>query len=275
MPPAIPNDLYPHVHFNLAQRDIAAWFAGLASTERARVEEAAGEVVDIAERLALGGRNIVSDLFTPDTVFAEWQHYPPGDYYDRTTGAQAYYHSHDGNEEEHGHFHTFLRRKRTDGIFGLPARAIALTPPIAADGGSPDASQPDASQPNKADDEVAHVVAIRMTHHGVPSHIFTVNRWVTGETLFAAEDVIASLNHYRFEGAARSDLGRWLEAMMMMFRPQIEAALRRRDDVLTLYGAGLGEPGAAFEDRALEVTSEVPISILGQLAAFGLLDETV
>ena len=79
----------------------------LSSMSERQVEamrEAAIAVVETAEALAARGANAVSEALKGSEEFEEWSHYPAGDVLDRSTGAQYYYHSHNGAADEHGHF---------------------------------------------------------------------------------------------------------------------------------------------------------------------------
>ncbi len=40
------------------------------------------------------------------------------------------------------------------------------------------------------------MIGIAMSPAGVPIRLFTTNRWVTGETLYAADDVITLLDRF-------------------------------------------------------------------------------
>ena len=61
-------------------------------------------------------------------------------------------------------------------------------------------------------------------------------------------------------------VNRWLSAMVVLFRPQIEALLQQRDAVLEEHIQR--SPGVdVFEDRELELMSEVRITIDAQLIA--------
>ncbi|HSR70967.1 MAG TPA: hypothetical protein VLL72_01180, partial [Kiloniellales bacterium] len=76
--------------------------------------EAGRAVVEAHRVLARTGDNVVGELLRDHDTFYEWDHYPPGDVYDRESHAQYYYHAHPPEQRfpgEHGHFHTFLRPK--------------------------------------------------------------------------------------------------------------------------------------------------------------------
>jgi Domain of unknown function (DUF6969) len=206
---------------------------------------AGAEVVEVHRILAKTGDNIVGELLKNHGTFYEWDHYPPGDVYDHETHGQYYYHAHASDqrfEGEHGHFHTFVRPK------GMPP-------------GTRPAPVPGYVAPEDPNDALSHLVAIAMTPAGLPFRLFTVNRWVTGEVWYAAEDVIRLLEAFKIDHAQPSwPVNRWISAMVTLFAPQIADLLRARDRKVAAWRDTTTE-GDVFEDRDLEVTSFLDISI--------------
>jgi len=206
---------------------------------------AGAEVLEVHRVLAKTGDNIVGELLKHNGTFYEWDHYPPGDVYDHETHGQYYYHAHAADqrfEGEHGHFHTFVRPKGM-----LPGVRPAKVPGFVA--------------PEDPNDALSHLVAIAMTPGGLPFRLFTVNRWVTGEVWYRAEDVIRLLDVFAIDHAQPSwPVNRWVSAMVTLFKPQIADLLRARDDKVA--GWQDRHPDSdVFEDRDLEVTSFLDISI--------------
>ena len=231
--------------------------AGACQLESLAVEQleamgaAGAEVVDIHRVLAKTGDNIVGELLKHNGTFYEWDHYPPGDVYDHETHGQYYYHAHAADqrfEGEHGHFHTFLRPKGMPrGI--RPAQLAGLVPP---------------ADPN---DALSHLVAIAMTPGGLPFRLFTVNRWVTGEVWYRADDVIRMLDAFKIDHAQPSwPVNRWITAMVVLFKPQITELLRARDAKIAAWQQATPDVDV-FEDRDLEITSFVDISVDDQVQA--------
>lgn len=214
---------------------------------RLRAMLAAGEEVRECMRvLEAGGLNLVGEILRGSETFYELEHYPRDDVFDARSGAQYYYHAHRGDTGEHGHFHTFLRRA------GMPAGIQ----PVPHRGAEPWPS---------GEDAIMHLIAISMDAWGRPQGLFTVNRWVTAETWYAADDVIAAFGRFRIDHAAPSwPVNRWIGAMLQLYAPQIEWLVRRRDEVVREWARE--HPGEdVYEDRALEVTSEMTISIDAQM----------
>ena len=209
---------------------------------------AANEVYECYRVLGKANANVVGELLRGQGTFYEWDHYPKGDIYDDETHGQHYYHAHRGEHGEHGHFHTFLRAK------GMPPNLKPL--PLEREVEWP-----------KGDDAIAHLVAISMDKFGYPTHLFTTNRWVTGETWYRADDVIAMLPRFAIDHAYPSwPTNRWVTAMIALFRPQIEFLVRRRDEEVARRQASAGEDDL-LEDRDFEVASMMEINVDSQADA--------
>ena len=231
---------------------------------RAEIERmglAAAVVGDCRRELAARNRNIVSEALAGAPA-SEWQHYPDGEVYDPKSHAQYFYHTHPVNGRpfrEHGHFHTFLRAE------GMPVGAAPLILPEIAVADVP--ALPPQAPPIKrgAREEVSHLVAIAVDCQGEPIRLFTTNRWVTGETWYRAEDVIGMLDRFAITEVEPSEtLNRWVGAMLRLFRPQIAALLRMRDDTVMAWRRR--RRTHVFEDPALEITSSLDIRLDAQLA---------
>ncbi|RED48660.1 DUF6969 family protein [Aestuariispira insulae] len=216
--------------------------------DRLRKMQAAGaEILKCYHVLTKVNANVVGELLKTADTFFEWDHYPKGDVYDRDTHAQYYYHAHRGVDNEHGHFHTFMRRK------GIPAEIQPL-----ADQGS--------AKVPEGDDILSHLIAISMVPAGYPFILFSTNRWVTGENWFKASDVVSMLDHFEIDHAWPSwPTNRWISAMIILFRPQIVALLEERDRVVAEW-AEKHPDRDVYEDRSLEITSYMPVSVEEQIA---------
>ncbi len=191
--------------------------------------------------------NLVGEVLRGNGTFFEMEHYPPDDVNDTETGSQYYYHAHRG-AGEHGHFHLFVRAK------GMP------------DGVAPAANRGEAPWPSGSD-AIAHLIAISMDVFGVPKALFAVNRWVTDETWYPAEDVVRMVDRFKIDHAQPSwPLNIWLGQMLVLFRPQVEALIRHRDATVA-YWHSIDSSVDVFEDRTLEMTGMLSISIDDQIIA--------
>lgn len=238
------NDPHPALESALAEYAIQLPQAErLSAAERSDLLVAAQEVHRCQRALAKAGLNVVGELLKGHEGFYEMNHYPDDDVYDRDSHAQYYYHAHREGAVEHGHFHTFIRGK------GIPPSLQPL--PV------PSGSEPWPS----GDDAISHLIAVSMDAWGQPIGLFACNRWVTGETWYRAEAVKQLLPRFSVDHAFPSwPTNLWLTALLRLFRPQIDALLEHRDLVVDAWRED--HPGHdVFEDRALEITGYLPISI--------------
>lgn len=228
--------------------DNAAVLATLSQDRLAKMAKA-GETVNECQRvLDKASANIVGQCLDHQGTFYEFDHYPSGDVYDSETHSQYYYHSHRPEGGEHGHFHTFLRAK------GMP------------NGLKPIDYKGEATIPS-GKDALAHLIAIAMNKPGQPISLFSVNRWVTDESFYTAQDTIAMLDLFKMDHTFPClAVNQWITAIVALFRPQIEALLLERDKTLKNWAA-LHMGTDIYEDRDLEVASFLPVNIQDQIAA--------
>lgn len=223
----------------------------LSRDELLAMYDAAAEAIASATALADSGTNPVTEALGGTDVMEEWAHFPAGDVVDPTTHSQFYYHAHAAEERfagEHGHFHTFVR----------PKRITPTVQPVAI---------PDIVNSSDPAGWIAHLVGISTDASGHVIRLFTTNRWVTGEVWYDAEAVIRMLGRFDMTVEQPSyALSRWVTAMVATFRPQIEDLIRTRDARLEQFKTA--HPASdAFEDRGLQVTSEMPVDFLTQIRA--------
>ena len=198
------------------------------------------EVVECHRVLAKTRDNIVKELLPKEKTFYQYDHCPPGDIFDYESHCQYYYHAH--REGEHGHFHIFMRQK------GMP-------------GDCRPAKQSKPDYIKKADEKVCHLVAISMDNIGIPTRLFTTNRWVTAESWYSAKNVLAMVERFEIGHAKPSwVVNRWVTAMLILFHPQIELILEQRDVAVAKWKKQ--HPGEdVFEDRNFMLPSLIKISV--------------
>jgi hypothetical protein len=215
--------------------------AALPARRLIEMDWAGRRFIDARMELLRMGRTIVDEV--AGERIDSFCHYPRGDVYDFHSHSQFYFHIH--REDEHGHFHTFLRPR------GMP---IHLQP-----------ADPSEHRPPGDNDALSHLIAIAVDHRGEPVSLFTTNRWVTAETWYRAADVCAMLPCFRVDHDRPSlVLNCWVTAAVELFRPQIEQLLFARDAMIDRCRHRLaGIP--VFEDRDLEVTSRMAIDVDDQL----------
>ena len=223
----------------------------LRSLPAKRLREMAGagdRILECYRVLRKSDANVVAEVLRGQGEFYEWDHYPKGGVYDHETHGQYYYHAHpvDFRGGEHGHFHTFVRPK------GMPA-------------GVKPAPLADFKPPKDKNDALSHLVAISTNKAGYPVRLFTTNRWVTGETWYAAKDVIRLVDRFLMDLAYPSwPVNIWITEMLRLFRPQIEELLLARDRTVGRWQADHPD-GNTYEDRGLEITSVIEISVERQI----------
>jgi len=220
-------------------------FEALSTEALETMVEAGQEVIEVHRVLAKTSDNVVGELLRGHETFFEWDHYPPGDVYDDEFHGQYYYHAHPPDqrfENEHGHFHTFMRPK------GMPE-------------GIKPAPVPGFNKPDDPDDELSHLIAIAMTKEGFPFRLFTVNRWVTGEVWYTAGDVTTLLDRFKIDHTRPSwPVNRWVTGMVALFKPQIAVLVEARDRAVADWAEAHPDVDV-YEDRELEVTSYFDISV--------------
>jgi len=232
-----------------ATQNLDAALSMLSKASLRRMLAAGEEVLTCQRVLRKTSSNVVAELLRHQGTFYEWNHFPAGDAIDWETHSQYYYHAHPKGERpgEHGHFHTFLR------YTGMP-KGVAPAPLV----------HPQAPNDNRIG---AHIIAVSMDKKGYGIKMFTVNRWVTDETWYAAPDVARMIDKFEIDRTFPSwASNRWLSHMLILFKPQILSLLEQRDARITTWTAR--NPGLdVFEDRALEVTSECKIDVDKQIKA--------
>ncbi len=216
--------------------------------EQEQFADAALEVVDCMRVLQKSGTDLVKEVLQ-GREFLQWAHYPEKGVYDPESHGQYYFHAHEPSRPEwtdFGHFHVFLRGPGINQDF------------VAVDTNTSDLP-PEQVAP------VAHLIGISLDNKGQPVRLFTTNRWVTAETLYKADDVIAMLDQFEMDMALPSwPVNRWLTAMIVLFRADIEALIHERDCVLAQWAEDHPD-GNVYEDRELAATSAKDINLEARL----------
>ena len=123
----------------------------------------------------------------------------------------------------------------------------------------------DFEEPADNNDLLSHLVGISMDEFGVPIRIFSTNRWVTGEVWYTSDDVCRMVDLFIIDHTRPSwPVNRWFSAMICLLQPQSIQLLGARDKTVSKWAAN--RPGVnVYEDRELEITSAMPISLDEQL----------
>lgn len=214
--------------------------------------EAANDILDCYSVLAAQGRHLLSPLLHGAPV--QWVHYPDNDVIDHIHGYQYFYHSHAPEDRpeasEHGHFHLFARID--DGQHSIDLTTERRFSESLRSGSS-------------ITTKTIHLLCITLDAKGVPTTLFTVNRWVTGDHFFSAATTLQLLDRFHVDIAEYNLINRWLAAMVRLFWSQIEELLLKRDHNL----AQLAEAhchGSILDDESIEVLASTSIDLNAQIA---------
>jgi hypothetical protein len=169
----------------------------------------------------------VMDLIHAGQPVEPWRLYPGDEgIFDRRTHCQLYYHAHDDQRDEDGHFHTVR-------LFH---------------------------------DHTVHLVAISMARDGWPRALFTVNYWATGDVWKPAKLLKAYAARFRIdETRGPAPVVRFVNLMFRVFLAEIEQLQDDKMAALIAHRLSHPE-GDAFQDRALEILSWRDIDLRHRVA---------
>lgn len=218
-------------------------FEALPPARLARMVEAGTRLISTARLLAKTGCSIVEEMVGDEGRVHDYAHYPQSDVVDPESGARFFFHRHPmpwiGGEAPQalGHFHCFL-----------PAPEPVTRGARRGSG-------------------LAHIVGIAIDRQGMPSGLFTTNRWVTDETWVEAPEAARLVDRFVVELARPSmPAAIWVTAVVQLFQPQVLALLGARDAAVDAHSRRF-PGGDALEDEALAVPSAVAVSVEAQLAS--------
>jgi hypothetical protein len=214
--------------------------------------QAAGpRVLEIYARLAQREEHLFGKLLGGE-IPRQWRHYPEDDAIDQDRGYQWFYHSHSPEDRpgvnEHGHIHLFARSK-------LWSRRLRSAGEIEF-----------AKMTGNPGDQVntRHLLTIGFDAKGVPTTLFTVNSWVTGDLMLSASLTALLLEQMTLE-TDNEEVDTVIECVVWLYCDEIRELLDKRDQVLFGYGS----PGV-LKDESLEVLSELAIDTDGKLSGDAL-----
>lgn len=149
-----------------------------------------------------------------------WKMYPWDEGVIDLKSKSQYFYHSHPQTSEHGHFHTFYRYHNN----------------------------------------LVHLIGINLDNLGEPYELFTVNRWVTGDTYYPAKKVKPFLSQFRIH-AKQPDprIHRFLRDLFSVYRLEMGVLLEQRDIQFQQYRKEKGQE--PYEDRELELTSSHPIRI--------------
>lgn len=173
----------------------------------------------------------------------QWAHYPSEDAIDVSSGYQWFYHSHSPEDRpeglEHGHIHLFARRplwsRRLKSRSEIEFRRIC--------------------ESERTHTNTGHLLAIGMNAKGVPTSIFTVNSWVTGDEMLSKELSMQLLASIQLNTGYPS-VDTVIESVIYLCHHEIQTVLQQRDETLA---SNIGV--SKLQDEKLELLSVLDINL--------------
>lgn len=200
-------------------------------------KQAAITLVETTIAMHEAGIPLMRRVLPIESEITLWDHYPENDAVSPHGQSRYFYHCHPVEERgpgEHGHFHLFLPKA------AMPALSRPRLTPLDLEA-------------DRAD--VVHIAALSVTPTGLPTAMFTVNRWVTDEWLYSRDDIMAVIKSFDLTDADGDPLvNLWLTAMVRLAYPLIDDLLVKRD-------VALGVRGWDGEARDLEILSHAAVDL--------------
>ena len=213
-------------------------------------ERAAGlRLLEIYAGLAERGEHLFGDLLGGQMP-KQWSHYPDDDAIDPKSGFHWFYHSHSPTDrpgaKEHGHIHLFARRK-------LWARRLRSAHEIEFTKltGEPATAR-----------NTRHLLTIGFNAKGIPTSLFTVNSWVTGDRMLSAGLTSELLAEIELD-TGNEAVDAVIESLTYLYREEILELMNHRDKALLEWQ---GEK--VLSDEYLELLSEIEINVDEKLSSF-------
>lgn len=211
------------------------------------VREAALRLLQVYEDLAQQGAHLLEDLLHGQPP-RQWAHYPEDDARD-PVGYQWFYHSHSPEDRpgavEHGHIHLFVRRP----LWGRRLQSRAEAAFIDLCGKRPAINPP-----------TRHLLTIGFNAKGVPTSLFTVNSWVTGDLMLNAALTLDLLTRMRLD-TGHAGIDTVLASLVQLHQRELIVLLERRDDTLKQHTAS-----DKLVDERLELLSALRLDLDARLA---------
>jgi hypothetical protein len=206
-------------------------------------EHAAGQrLLETYVRLAERRAHLFGDLLGGQMP-KQWSHYPDDDAIDLESGFHWFYHSHSPEDRpgasEHGHIHLFARRK----LWGRKLRS-AREIEFAKLTGEPAATA-----------NTRHLLTMGFDAKGIPTSIFTVNSWVTGDRMLSTGLTLELLDTMKLDTGNES-VDSVVISLVRLYRDEIRGLLDQRDKTLFAW-----KGDNVLCDERLELLSEIAINV--------------
>lgn len=206
-------------------------------------ERVAGlRLLETYARLAERGVHLFGDLLGGQMP-KQWSHYPEDDAIDPASGFHWFYHSHSPQDRpgasEHGHIHLFARRK-------LWARRLRSAREI---------EFAKLTGESAASNNTRHLLTIGFDAKGIPTTLFTVNSWVTGDRMLSAGLTLELLTDLKV-ATGNPVVDTVIESLVRLYRGEIRNLLDQRDKTLFAW-----KGDKVLSDEKLELLSETWINV--------------
>ena len=239
------QQMLPKMHGEVRTEELMDRLHQPSSQGKAR---AAGlRLVEIYSGLASRGEHLFAKLLAGQTP-KQWAHYPMDDAVDTESGFQWFYHSHSKEDRpgatEHGHIHLFALRK-------LWARRLRSAAEIAFAKLCGDAP---------ASENTRHLLTIGFDAKGVPTSLFTVNSWVTGDRMLSKRLSVELLNNIVLD-TGNPEVDGVIESLVVLYRQEIADLCNCRDTALFQW-----DGSSTLSDERLELLSSKEIDVDSKLA---------
>lgn len=185
--------------------------------------------VSIPLGYAQRGRNLAWAALAGANQFQPMVHHPRRDVVDPQAKTRFFYHAHpvaDDALQEHGHFHLF----------------------------------------HEAPQGFSHLAGLSLDAQGRPLRWFCTNQWVTGEHWRPASRWRSVLHGFGVQTQGRlAPVARWLQAMVSLYRDELQDLLHERDAVLAHSTHSAAQRQVFFNNRQLHILCSLPISLRGKV----------
>jgi hypothetical protein len=182
----------------------------------------------ILQEMAAQRTNAVLEL-TGNVDQLESEHsYPETGLFFAENRWRAFYHCHEtmpAHPNEHGHFHIFT---------------------------------------DTCDQHWAHVAGLSIDNMGQPLQWFTVNRWVTDGPWLEQDKFPVHLNEAAHDDEEDKLVGRWLLALLQVYRDALSALLINRDEQIQLFSKERSRV-ETLDDRDIYTLATHPIDLQSML----------
>jgi hypothetical protein len=205
--------------------------------------KAAGmRLIETYGELANQGAHLFGELLGGQ-MLRQWSHYPNDDAIDQESGFHWFYHSHSPEDRpgasEHGHIHLFARRK-------LWARRLRSAREIEFS---------KLAGESAAAGNTRHLLTIGFNAKGVPTSLFTVNSWVTGDRMLSAGLTSELLSRMKLD-TGHKVVDAIIESLARLYGEEIAELMAQRDKALFGWrGDGV------LSDEKLELLSEIAVDV--------------